>query len=148
MDTDYKNLGLSYWRYSAFSPWHWNSNRVTERVCGEPMKAENAPLVKSQYGYTWRGISRTNDRELGIAGGELIIFEIRSNTVLAFRRNFAKSGAVKNNLTGTWWLTAGSCPQASVPLDKKLRKKEHIEFVMEVLKPASTNREQRKGDLE
>src|SRR5688500_2297690 len=41
---------------------------------------------KSRYGYTWRSISRTHDRELGIAGGELIILDLKTNEILAVRR--------------------------------------------------------------
>lgn len=50
--------------------------------------------IKSHYGFTWRGIERSpHDRELGIAGGEILIFDLRTNDVLAVRRNFIRSPA-------------------------------------------------------
>lgn len=44
--------------------------------------------LASQYGYTWRGISRPHDRELGVAGGELMVVDLKTNEVLAMRRGF------------------------------------------------------------
>jgi hypothetical protein len=86
------------------------------------------PDVKGHYGYTWRGISRPHDRDLGIAGGELIILDLQTNEALAVRRSFVRSGFVRNNLTGVWWLTAGKCSKESLKMD--------AQFINEVLKPA------------
>lgn len=88
----------------------------------------DVPMLKSQYGYTWRGITRSHDRELGIAGGELIVLELHTNEVLAVRRSFVRSGSIKNNLTGVWWLTAGKCSKESLKTD--------AQFINEVLRPA------------
>lgn len=87
-----------------------------------------APITKSRYGYTWRGIVRPADREMGIAGGELIILDLKTNEVVAMRRAYIRSGSVKN-LTGVWWLTGQVCPGTGA-------KREHL-FVKQVLKPAS-----------
>ncbi len=38
--------------------------------------------IKSQYGYVWRGIKTTYDREMGIAGGELAIVDLKTNEIL------------------------------------------------------------------
>jgi len=84
--------------------------------------------LNSQFGVTWRGINRPPDRELGIAGSELIVLDLKSNEVLAIRRGFKRTGAVRN-LTGVWWLTGYPCPK----LDKK---PDHV-FIREVLKPSS-----------
>lgn len=89
----------------------------------------DVPTLQSRYGYTWRGITRSHDRELGIAGGELIILELQTHEVLAVRRSFVRSGSVRNNLTGVWWLTAGKCSKESLKMD--------AQFINEVLKPAS-----------
>jgi len=86
----------------------------------------SVPAIKSRYGYTWRGISRPNDRELGIAGGELIILDLKTNEVIAMRRGFIRSGWMKN-LTGIWWLTGRTCPTSGA-------KREHL-FIKENLKP-------------
>ena len=93
----------------------------------------DVPVLQSRYGYTWRGIARPHDRELGIAGGELIILELQNNEVLAVRRSFVRSGAVRNNLTGVWWLTAGKCSKESLKMD--------AQFINEVLKPMPQNQE-------
>jgi hypothetical protein len=83
--------------------------------------------LNSQFGVTWRGINRSPDRELGIAGSELIVLDLKSNEVLAIRRGFKRTGAVRN-LTGVWWLTGHPCP--------KLDKKPDHAFIGEVLKPS------------
>lgn len=93
----------------------------------------DVPTLQSRYGYTWRGITRPRDRELGIAGGELIILEVQTNEVLAVRRSFVRSGSVRNNLTGVWWLTAGKCSKVSLKMD--------AQFINEVLKPTPQKQE-------
>jgi len=81
---------------------------------------------KSRYGYTWRGISRSHDRESGIAGGEVVILDLQTNEVIAVRRGYIRSGWMKN-LTGIWWLTGQVCPISG-------GKQEHV-FIKDVLKP-------------
>ena len=93
----------------------------------------NVPKPQSRHGYTWRGISRPHDRELGIAGGELIVLDLDRNEVLAVRRSFVRSGTVRNNLTGVWWLTAGKCSKESLKTD--------AQFINEVLKPIPSKQE-------
>ena len=65
---------------------------------------------KARYGYTWRGIVRPHDREMGIAGGELIVLYMETGKVLGVRRGYIRTGSVRNNLTGVWWLTGQACP--------------------------------------
>lgn len=65
----------------------------------------------SDYGFTWRGIERPNDREHGIAGGELIVMDLRNNKVLAVRRGFIRTGSVRNEATGVWWPIGQVCPR-------------------------------------
>jgi hypothetical protein len=71
-----------WWRYKFFeikktgptsglkSPTHFlrYSGFVQDK---SPMKVEEISAPTSQYGYTWRGINRPHDRELGIVGGNL-----------------------------------------------------------------------------
>ena len=73
------------------------------------MVKEYASALNSSYGFTWRGVSRPHDRELGIAGGELIVLNLETREVLGVRRGYARSGEVGNS-TGIWWLTAQVCP--------------------------------------
>lgn len=72
---------------------------------------EATTTTKSEFGYIWRGITRPHDRELGIAGGELIVLDTQNNEVLAVRRGFIRSGDIRNNLTGVWWLGGHACPK-------------------------------------
>jgi hypothetical protein len=91
-DTDTK-----YERYSGYNTRDINT-----------MIKEHAYELKSRYGYTWRGIHRPHDRELGIAGGELIVLDLQTHEVLAVRRGYIRSGWMRN-LTGIWWLTGQVC---------------------------------------
>ncbi len=83
-----------------------HSERVPYVVEMEPGDA-----LKSHYGYTWRGITRPHDRESGIAGSELLLLDLKTNEVLGVQRRFIRSGGVRNNLTGIWWLNAQICEQ-------------------------------------
>ena len=69
-----------------------------------------ASVRTAKYGYTWRGIARPHDREMGIAGGELIVLDLATQEVLGVRRGYLKTGTVRNNSTGVWWLTGQACP--------------------------------------
>jgi hypothetical protein len=104
--------------------------RYSGRIQGKnPMNEIHVSSLGSRYGYTWRGIKRPHDRELGIVGGELIVLDLQTNEVLAVRRGFIRSGDVPNNLTGVWWLGGHVCPEY---------RDSHIytyEFISRVLKP-------------
>jgi hypothetical protein len=93
------------------------------------VKKEGEVSVKSRYGFTWRGISRSQDRELGIVGGELIVIDLKTNEVLGVRRGFIRSGGVQN-LTGIWWLGGQVCPTK--------RALSSSQFIQKVLKPTPT----------
>lgn len=92
--------------------------------------------LKSRYGYTWRGINRPHDRQLGIAGGELIVLDLKRNEVLVVRRGYMRTGFVRNNLTGVWWMTGSSCPNRGTNLTFK--------FIQEVLKPLPSDVKEKK----
>jgi hypothetical protein len=113
--------------FGYFSRWE---GRVLKEA---PMKTEVSPRRLSRYGFTWRGVKRLNDRDLGIAGGELIVFDLTTEEILAIRRGYVRSGDVKNSRTGVWWLGGHVCPQAP----KKLFST--AEFLVKVLKPNSAN---------
>jgi hypothetical protein len=53
------------------------------------LKLEFDTQSKARYAFTWRGILRPADRELGIAGGELIVLDTQTNQVMGVRRGFA-----------------------------------------------------------
>jgi len=95
----------------------------------ETMQKESAVAPRSRYGFTWRGISRPKDREMGIAGGELIVVDITTLQVLGVKRGFARTGDADRVPIGIWWPAASVCPG-----DTK-RAFVSIEFVMKVLTP-------------
>jgi hypothetical protein len=76
---------------------------------GAPMRVLDAGQLKSQYAITWRGIRRPLDRESGIAGGEVIVYDRKTSEVFYVYRNFAISGRTKGTPDGVWWLTSGGC---------------------------------------
>jgi len=95
-----------------------------------PMFEERVKDLKTRYGFTWRGITRPHDRELGIAGGELIIVDLQTNEVLAVRRGYVRSGKAHETVGGIWWLGAQACPPRPVTARKQLLHK--------VLKPSTS----------
>lgn len=93
------------------------------------MRKDVAATAQSRYGFLWRGIMRTNDRELGIAGGELIVVDINTLQVLAVKRGFARTGGELHPL-GIWWQKPTVCTGDSHDLFAPGR------FVTKVLIPA------------
>lgn len=90
--------GSRYERY-----WGYDGQRVNT------MKKEFDSKRKSRFGFTWRGIDRPRDREIGIAGGELIVLDLETKEVLGVRRGYIRSGGLRN-LTGIGWMTGKTCP--------------------------------------
>ena len=91
---------------------------------------ERVKELQSQYGFTWRGITRPHDREFGIVGGEVIVLDLQTNEVLAVRRGYTVSlGKTPETVAGIWWLSAAKCP-ATMP------GVEHS-FIHKVLKPST-----------
>ncbi len=103
-----------------------------------PMKEEHVSVLNSQFGYTWRGISRPHDRVMGIAGGELIVIDLKSKEILGVRRGYIKTGGVKNSLTGVWWLTGQVCPRFEVRKNRPKDGDFSYWFISKVLKPSSS----------
>jgi hypothetical protein len=119
--------GAKYQRFSGY---------VQDR---SPMIEERVTQMRSRYGYTWRGLSHPHDRELGIAGGELIVLDLQVNEVLGVRRGFIRSGGVRNNASGIWWLSAQVCP--TLRQDKRTQKDGDFTywFISKVLKPVASS---------
>lgn len=86
-------------RYSGFDGSDWKT-----------FKKEFDVKPRSRYGFTWRGIKRERDREMGIAGGELIVVDLGTGEILGVRRGFALSGTARNR-SGFNWETAQVCPK-------------------------------------
>lgn len=77
----------------------------------DPMQVIGIPALTVRYGYTWRGIKRAQDREHGIAGGELIIYDLQTREVLAVRRQFLIASHNPRGAGKAMWEVAASCPQ-------------------------------------
>ena len=107
-----------YARYFGYD----GKNRETMR------KVYDADL-RSRYGYTWRGITRPHDRELGIAGGELIIVDLQTQEILGVHRGFAKFEInEKMGAAGLQW--ARACP-----LPPNIGGGAYLAFILKVLRP-------------
>ena len=115
------NQGFKFWRYTPTNDF----NSTT---------AENVLSLKSSHGFTWRGIKRPYDRENGIAGGELIVLDLKTNEVLAVRRHFARTGRVRDNRTGINWEFARRCPSGK---KDKFWQRQTFWFVEKVLIPVN-----------
>jgi len=96
------------------------------------MIEEQTKELKSRYGFTWRGIKRQHDRELGIVGGELIVLDLKTNEVLAVRRGYLMSGNIRDIAGGIWWLGAQACPLRPVWAKR--------EFIQKVLRPSKESK--------
>lgn len=88
-------------------------------------------VMRSHYGYTWRGISRSSDRELGIAGSELIVLDLRTNEVLGVLRGFAKFEIDERmGVSGFQW-------QKRCPSQPHQSGGAPVQFILKVLKSKS-----------
>lgn len=76
-----------------------------------PMQVIGIPMLTARYGYTWRGLKRAQDREHGIAGGELIIYDLQTKEVLAVRRQFLIASHNPRGAGKAMWEIAASCRQ-------------------------------------
>jgi len=95
-------------------------------------QVERVSELRSRYGLIWRGIKRPHDRELAIAGSEWIVFDLRTNEVLAVRRDYARTGFNTNTPEGIWWLNAQGCPNV-LPRDNLTSR--FYQFVTKALNP-------------
>ncbi|BCB27522.1 hypothetical protein SKTS_24080 [Sulfurimicrobium lacus] len=103
----------------------------------ETMKKEYADKAMSRYGYTWRGISRPHDRELGVAGSELAAVDLTTGEILGIRRGFRFSATRDNRRVN--WLRGSVCPNHA-PIDPGPI---NGGFILKVLKPSQTIFEQK-----
>ena len=68
----------------------------------DSMRLEFDTKPKARYGFTWRGVKRPMDREMGIAGGELIVLDLQTMEVMGVRRGY--------NVWNRGW-TGRMCPR-------------------------------------
>jgi hypothetical protein len=106
-----------YYRIGGVDKNDWDIQSVTD--------------LRSQHGYFWRGIKRPRDREHNIAGGELLIVDLRTGETLALKRGFKLGGPVPRSHTEIYWRQGRLCPRDSTRLFRA------AEFIEKVLKPAN-----------
>lgn len=85
----------------------------------------------SQYGYVWRGLRREMDREMGIAGGELLVLDLSTNEVIGLLRYFRRVEFIDRRL-GVFWTYA--CNNLMVEGTYPPRHIGAIRFVSSILK--------------
>jgi len=83
--------------------------------------------LNSAHGFTWRGIKRELDRVNGIAGGEFLIVDLKTNEILGIRRGFAlgHSAAGKAKPAGDRY---AECPE-------NILASGNLKFIEKVLRP-------------
>ena len=118
---DPKTLGASpqakFYRYFTSEPYDYKFRR-----------REAHAELRSRFGFYWRSIPRPHDREMGIAGGELIVLDLKTNEILAVHRGFNLNGNARTR-TGILWGTGRICDP------KNGRLFFYEEFIASVLKP-------------
>lgn len=74
-----------------------------------PMRVIGVSRREARYGYTWRGLTRPHDREHGIAGGEVLIYDLQTKEVLALRRQFLIARQNPRGEGQAMWEIAAQC---------------------------------------
>ncbi|MFN0298753.1 MAG: hypothetical protein ACKVQU_00205 [Burkholderiales bacterium] len=109
------------------------------------IRKEYDTKLKSRYGFTWRGIKRPRDREMGIAGGELIVVDLQTSEILAIRRGFARSGDARPR-SGINWESTWVCPRLRPTVGQRDKWGDFSRwFIEKVLKPVEVNKKQSEG---
>ncbi len=96
-----------------------------------PMQVMGIDAPSAKYGYTWRGIRRADDRAHGIAGGELLIYELASREVVAVRREFLFAQRNPRGPGAAMWEVAARCPSKG---GERVSGGEFSQFAFDVLK--------------
>ena len=96
------------------------------------MRKEYDVTRKSRYGYTWRGITRPRDREMGVAGSELLVLDLRTNEVLGVQRGYARFD-IDKNVPGT----AAMQWSRRCPAGPNMGGGARLSFILKILTPTS-----------
>jgi hypothetical protein len=100
-----------------------------------PMQVTGIVQPSASYGYTWRGIKRAKDRENGIAGGEVLIYDLRSKEILAVRRQFLVGFKNPRGAGAILWEVATRCPLSDRGTNEEL--KEFSFSVLQTIEPST-----------
>lgn len=107
----------------------WQGNLTTILKDKTPMQVIGVPRLSARYGYTWRGLRRERDREFGIAGGEVLIYDIQTKEVLAVRRQFLIASKNPRGTGKAMWEVAARCREPDAHHDSG----EFTQFAFDVL---------------
>lgn len=107
-----------------------------------PMQATGIPAVTARYGYTWRGLKRQRDREFGISGGEVLIYDLQTKDVLAVRRQFLIAGKNPRGQGEAMWEVAGRCSQLRTIDHVGLEFSQFAFDVLQTIEPSTTGNKQ------
>ncbi len=105
-----------------------------------PMQVIGIPALTARYGYTWRGIKRAQDRERGIAGGELLIYDLQTKEVLAVRRQFLIASHNPRGEGKAMWEVAARCPQIRTADSIGLEFTQFAFDVLQTIEPSTTGK--------
>lgn len=105
-----------------------------------PMQVIGIPTLTARYGYTWRGIKRPQDREHGISGGELIIYDLQSKEVLAVRRQFLIASRNPRGAGTAMWEVAARCPQLQTIYGTTIEFTQFAFDVLQTVEPSKTGK--------
>lgn len=105
---------FGYTRTYESNPVYWKEHipgaeRFINVEDKDPMLVIAVTQPTVRYGYTWRGLKRQADRENSIAGGELLIYDLQTKTVLAVKRQFLVARSVHRTHEKAAWEIAASC---------------------------------------
>ena len=100
----------------------------------QTMQKEYDTARKSIYGYTWRGISRPHDREMGVAGSELIILDLKTSEVLGVHRGYARFDIDRPMIE-----TASMQWRQRCPIGPNMGGGSRLAFILKVLTPISAS---------
>jgi hypothetical protein len=91
-------LGRPYQRFSG-----------ADRTTRQGLQLQYIALPESRYGWTWRGIRRPHDREVGVAAGGLAVVDLKTGEILGLRRGFIL-GALEAGKPVNWF-HGNVCPE-------------------------------------
>ena len=139
LETPFVLRNIPHWKREKLHPSMLSippSNRKYLRFLGydgqdlSTMQKVYDTSLKSRYGYVWRGVVRPHDRELGIAGGELIIVELEAGEVLGVYRGYSRFD-IDKSVAGTAAMQwRQRCPSPSQNFIAP-----YHEFIRKVLRP-------------
>lgn len=116
-----------YWRLSGYRRGiEYKDGKEWKRLPDMPWTQVPSNQLISRYGITWRGIRRPFDRENGIAGGEIIAYDLQTNEVLAVFRNYAYTGPENNPIAGLWMVRGCEILNNQMVFDSGLGKSRQV----------------------